>query len=102
MTRTLEFTSAARAEFDEAFGWYADRSFTAALGFANEVDVAIESIIADPGRFVRTFSECQVCRLRRYPYSVVFHALRESIVVVAIAHASRRPDYWHHRLEVRE
>jgi len=98
MAVSLEFSTDARAEYDEAFNWYAERSVGAALGFATEIDVAIESIIAQPERFVRTYADCQLCRLKRYPYCVVYHCSGDLIRVVAIAHAKRRPDYWQTRL----
>ena len=98
MALSLEFTTDARAEFDEAFDWYVDRSVGAAIGFATEIDVAIESIMADPMRFVRTYAGCQLCRLNRYPYCVVYQVSGDTITVVAIAHAKRRPGYWHTRL----
>jgi plasmid stabilization system protein ParE len=91
MAACLEFSPAARMEFDEAFDWYAVRSIGAAIGFATEVDVAIDSISADPKRFVSTYAGCQLCRLKRYPYGVVFHDHCDTITIVAIAHAKRRP-----------
>lgn len=98
MARSIEFTTEARAEFDEAFDWYAARSVGAAIGFATEVDVAIESVMGDPKRFPRTYADCQVCHLKRYPYCVVYQFRGGTITVVAVAHAKRRPGYWHTRL----
>lgn len=34
-----------------------------------------------------------------YPYFVVYEHVRESIFVLAVANARRRPDYWRGRLE---
>lgn len=97
MTSPIEFTPEAKAEFDEAFDWYAERSTSAAIEFANEVDAAISLITADPQRHFRTYVGCQLCRLRRYPYCVVYHHAGDIITVVAIAHAKRRPGYWRQR-----
>lgn len=98
MGASLEFDADARAEFDQAFNWYAERSVGAAIGFATEIDVAIESIAADPNRFVRTHAGCQLCRLKRYPYCVVYYRAGDTVRVVAIAHVKRRPGYWRNRL----
>jgi hypothetical protein len=35
--------------------------------------------------------------LRRLPYSVVYHVQRPFIYVIAVAHGSTRPGYWHGR-----
>jgi hypothetical protein len=41
------------------------------------------------------------CRLRRFPYGVIYHADEMEILVVAVAHAHRRPDYWRDRISSR-
>lgn len=97
MGNAPEFDTEARAEFDEAVQWYAERSEGAAIGFISEVDLAIGTIMADPARFPRTYAGCQRCTLHRYPYSVVFHRRAGMIVIVAVAHAKRRPGYWRYR-----
>lgn len=97
MAIAIRIDSAAREEFDEALEWYAERSSGAAMGFAAEVDAAIEKIAANPGRFPKTFANCQRCSVKRYPYCVVFYRNDIEIVIVAIAHAKRRPGYWRRR-----
>ena len=97
MAISVEFDAAARVEFDDAFNWYAERSPGAAIGFATEVDLAIESIAADPERFQRTFAGCRLCRLKQYPYCVVYYRSGTSLRIVAVAHAKRRPGYWQRR-----
>ena len=98
MAICVEIIAAARFEFDEAFDWYAKRSFRAAIGFAAGIDAAIENISLDPERFPRTYGNCQRCILNHYPYSVVFYRTPERIIIVAIAHAKRRPAYWRSRM----
>ena len=98
MVMSVDFDALARVEFDEAFNWYAERSPGAAIGFATEVDVAVESIAADPDRFQRTYAGCQLYRLKRYPYCVIYCRVGVSLRVVAIAHVKRRPAYWRDRL----
>lgn len=98
MAEPVEFDAAARREFDEAFDWYAERSVGAAIGFASEVDAVVESIAAAPERFAHTYAGCQYARLHRYPYCVVYNHSHVGLVVIAIAHAKRRPGYWRNRL----
>jgi toxin ParE1/3/4 len=98
MATYVEISTMARFEFNEAFDWYAERSTGAAIGFASEIDAAIEKIGADPERFPSTYVGCQCCILNRYPYSVIYHRTSERIVVVAIAHSKRRPAYWRSRM----
>ena len=98
MAAEIEFIAAAREDFDEGFDWYRGRSLAAALGFAAEIDAAIERIGTVPERFPTTYAGCRYCRLVRYPYSVVYYRSTRGLLVVAVAHAKRRPGYWRQRL----
>jgi len=97
MAKTIEYLSEARVDFDESFDWYAQRSVGAAIGFVSAVDEVIDQVTADPQRFPFTHGGCQYCLLNRYPFRVVFRDEPDQLVIVAIAHAKRRPGYWHSR-----
>lgn len=32
--------------------------------------------------------------MRRFPYSIIYHASRDALRIVAVAHQSRKPEYW--------
>ena len=98
MARPFEFHDGARADFDESFHWYAARSAGTAVGFAAAVDEALEKIDANPARFQSTHGGCRLCPLSRYPFRVIFREQPERIIVVAIAHAKRRPNFWRSRI----
>ena len=97
MAKAIEYLAGARADFDESFDWYRERSVGAAIGFASAVEEAMDKIIADPGRFPSTHAGCRFCTLKRYPFRLVFLDETDRLVVVAIAHAKRRPGYWRRR-----
>jgi plasmid stabilization system protein ParE len=98
MIRDVEYLDAARTDFDASFDWYKNRSAIAAIGFALAVDEAISKIVAEPHRFPSTLGECRYCSLRRYPFRIVFRDEPGRVVVVAVAHAKRRPGFWHDRV----
>jgi len=93
----LEFLAEAIQEFDDAFQWYAERSPTAAAGFAVAIDDALDAVLTSPQRFQKTIADCRYCQLDRYPYLVVFYEATDRIIIVSIAHAKRRPGYWRFR-----
>ncbi len=97
MVKPVEFLPGARADFDQACDWYARRSVAAAIGFASVVDAALETIVDDPNRFPRLSGSCAYCALKRYPFRIVFREEARQLVIIAIAHAKRRPGYWKHR-----
>jgi plasmid stabilization system protein ParE len=98
VAKIIELTAGARADFDESMDWYAERSERAAEGFAIAVEEALAKIVADPERFPLTTRGCRYCNLKRYPFRVVFDQTATHIAVIAIAHAKRRPGYWHWRV----
>jgi plasmid stabilization system protein ParE len=97
MARTLEFHAGARRDFDQSFDWYARRSTRAATGFATAIDDAVAEIVENPERFPGTRAGCRYCSLKRYPFRIVFRHTHHRVVIVAVAHAKRRPGYWSKR-----
>jgi len=49
--------------------------------------------MAPAGRRVRR------CRLSRFPYALIYTIDNGDILVLAVAHLQRRPDYWRDRLK---
>lgn len=98
MPKPIEFHQGARDDFDESFNWYAKRSHDAAIGFANAVDDAILEVLANSNRFPMTFCGCRHTTLKRFPFRIVFRDIQDRLVIVAVAHAKRRPGYWRDRV----
>lgn len=48
VTRELEYLDEAIEEAEAAARWYAERSSSAAFGFADEIDAAIAAILKKP------------------------------------------------------
>ena len=42
--------------------------------------------------------EIRRCRLKRFPYSVVYTLDATDILVLAVAHQHRKPGYWRNRI----
>ena len=98
MARALEYLEDALAEAEEAARWYAERSPTAATVFASELDAAAQAIVRMPDSWPAYDHGTRRFLLRRFPYSVVYRVEANRIVIVAVAHAHRRPSYWSRRL----
>jgi toxin ParE1/3/4 len=94
----VEFHAAALIEFDGAVAWYAERSQSAAERFKVAVADAAARISERPDAFPRLLGEYRWIRVRRFQYILVFRSRTEGeVVVVAVAHTSRRPGYWRRR-----
>lgn len=99
MAREVEYLEEALEEAEAAARWYAERSPTAAAAFSDEIDAAESAIVRLPEAWPPFDHGTRRYLLRRFPFSVVYRIEPTRIVVVAVAHASRRPGYWRTRVE---
>jgi plasmid stabilization system protein ParE len=100
---TLRVLEKAHQEMREAARWYEDKRLELGYDFVEAVEEAYESIMQFPRRFVRVNigdpdREIRRGLLRRFPYAVVFEIREDEIIVIAIAHAKRKPKYWQSRI----
>ena len=98
MALAVEYLDEALDEAEAAARWYAERSAVAALGFSDEIDAAISAIEQFPEAWPLFEHSTRRYLLRRYPFSVIYRIDPQRILVVAVAHAHRRPGYWTSRL----
>ena len=96
----LELHPDARGELRSAAVWY--DGHRAGLGdeFVNEVTAALVNAASTPASFpVWPGTSSTAIRIRRavlsrFPYAIAFEAEMDTLLVLAIAHAKRRPLYW--------
>jgi len=95
----VRFHRLAAREYQEARRWYERRRPGLGVEFATETDRAASRIAKYPHRWPVYFERFRRVRLRRFPYSLYYHVVDSSLVLVlAVAHGRRRPGYWRRRL----
>ena len=67
------------------------------MDFAAAVIDARDRILKSPGRFPSVDSLHRECTLLRFPFGIIYRVHLNRIVVIAVAHAKRRPGYWQNR-----
>ncbi|MBK6591669.1 MAG: type II toxin-antitoxin system RelE/ParE family toxin [Burkholderiales bacterium] len=80
----------AQAELDEAVAWYADQAPGLGDAFLLETLKAIKLIEQFPRAWHPLTPQIRRCRLRRFPYSVVYTVDGDDLLVLAIAHQHRK------------
>ena len=87
----------ARNELAEALGFYHDIDFELADRFHHEIARAIHVISNNPQ--IRRLREKSWRRynLNRFPFYLPYSIENDTIVILAIAHQSRKPGYWKNR-----
>jgi plasmid stabilization system protein ParE len=94
VARELEYLREAVEEAEAAARWYAERSATAAVEFSAELDAAESAIAQFPEAWPPFNHDTRRYLLRRFPFNVIYRVEPDRIVILAIAHARRRPGYW--------
>ena len=93
----VRYVPEAVAEYEAAANWYDDHSPGAGDNFADAIERA-ELLIAETPR---TWPQWPGARpgVRRYLipgllYSIAYEIVSDEIVILAVAHQRRRPNYW--------
>ncbi|MGD2062478.1 MAG: type II toxin-antitoxin system RelE/ParE family toxin [Nitrospirota bacterium] len=100
--RTIRVLEAAAEEAAEAAAWYEQERPGLGSKFQAAVDAALDLLEQElvpltgiPGAAGER--RAKRLMLRRFPYAIVVREQTSEIVVIAVAHHSRRPGYWRDR-----
>ncbi|ODA34761.1 type II toxin-antitoxin system RelE/ParE family toxin [Planctopirus hydrillae] len=90
-------------EANEAAIWYSDRQSTLGASFIAAIEQAFQAIQLTPGILtpLETYEgrhDIRRLQLKRFPYLVICLYRPDEILVVAIAHTRRHPNYWSDRV----
>ena len=94
----FEFHPEALDEYNEAGHHYARQQPGLDLRFVVCVEEAIASIFDDPYRWRPHDEDVRRCLTRVFPYGVLYTIEPDYVLIVAVAHCSRDPGYWKHRV----
>ena len=95
---SIRFVAEAEQDLEEAIAYYNVRRPGLGDEFAVAVAAGVERISEAPRSWQPLGPRTRRYRLVRFPYGLVYHVLDADILIVAVAHHSRSPDYWHGRL----
>lgn len=92
------FRHEARIEAREAKEWYEASVPGLGFEFVRALEVAVQSAVRMPEAHSIIEGECRRVLMRRFPYSVVYRARRNTVLIVAVFHHSREPGSWQGRV----
>lgn len=96
MSRVL-LTSAAEKDYTESLCWYAEQDRNVAVEFEREFESSIQELLVDPERFPVCNDRHRFLLMKRFPFRIIYRIDTEAILIIAVAHAARSPDYWESR-----
>jgi toxin ParE1/3/4 len=95
----VRFHADAEAEMMDAAAYYERQHADLGKRFLASVEDAVNRIRVNPLLFPVVELDVRRCRAKTFPYDVLFQILSNQIVVVAVMHLHRDPDYWKARHE---
>jgi toxin ParE1/3/4 len=98
--KPVEIAAAAQDEAQEAARWYEARRSDLGASFLDELQATLDRL--QPCEQHAVFDEydghpLRRAHMKRFPYRLLFIELPDRVHVVAVAHARRRPGFWHER-----
>jgi plasmid stabilization system protein ParE len=97
----IVFLEPAQQELDEAVSFYNLQAEGLGNSFLIEAVAAIERIRRYPAGWHPLGSEVRRCRLRRFPYGLIYRVENDDVLIIAVAHSHRQPFYWRDRAKSR-
>lgn len=96
----VRYDPRARDELIKAAEFFESQEQGLGNRFLLEIDKAIRETAASPLIWpIDKFKTRKRILISPFPYSIRYKIVQREIVIVAIAHQSREPDYWRDRLE---
>src|SRR6476660_1784344 len=94
----IRFLTMAETEVDNAVSWHREQTEDQSLNFLNELDHAVQVVKAYPLLAAEIEPDIRRFLFRRFPYSLIYGIDEDTIVVIAVAHDHREPQYWIERV----
>ena len=96
---TVDFLEEAEQELTEAALWYEEKELGLGSRFRDEVAHIVSRIAEDPLLWREREAGYRRVNYPVFPYFIAYIIRGQKIIVVAVGHGHRRPDYWKSRLE---
>lgn len=93
----VRFAEAALADLVEARAFYGKRRREARIGYNREVRRAVALLREHPEAGKPAGKTAREYVIDVYPYTLIYYIADQEIVIAAVAHHSRDPDFWHDR-----
>ncbi|MGB5919445.1 type II toxin-antitoxin system RelE/ParE family toxin [Arcobacter sp.] len=90
----INYLELAKLEFHDSIKYYEQQEKELGIKFKNDIQASINRIKNFPNAYQKISNEIRRCTLHRFPYNILYMFEENSILIIAIAHQHRIPEYW--------
>ena len=91
---TYRFLSPAQADLAEAMQYYEQAVPGLGLEFLDDVERTVRRILLQPEAWKRVSEHHRRCRMRRFPYGVIYSIIADEVLISAVFPLRRHPEFW--------
>jgi plasmid stabilization system protein ParE len=95
--KPVRFHPEAELEMIDAAAWYESEQKDLGKRFLTCVQDAVNRIELNPALYPVVVPDARRCLTRTFPFGVIFRVKPDMIVIMAVMHLHRDPDYWKNR-----
>lgn len=90
----IEFLPIAKSELYDAIEYYNLQVQGLGLRYKSEAKETIKRISIFPTAWKEVKPKIRRCIMHKFPYNIYYSIQNNSLLILAIAHQHRKPDYW--------
>jgi plasmid stabilization system protein ParE len=90
----VRFSPAAECDLAEAYAWYEDHATGLGAEFLRQVSIQEARLSRNPLVHAIAYAHIRRALLGRFPYSLHFEMMGETVLVLACIHQHRAPTRW--------
>lgn len=94
----VDFTTEARKDLFEAAEYYENREQGLGMRFRDEIAAVLTAAARVPCLWRERKAGYRRVNCPVFPYYIAYVIREDFLIVVAVAHGSRKPGFWHDRL----
>jgi len=94
----IKYLKIAREEHHDAIKYYETQQSDFGRKFESDIRSSINRIKEFPYAYVKVKDDVRRCLLHKFNYSILYTLKGDYILIIAISHQHRKPDYWAERV----
>lgn len=95
---SYDFHPDARRELEDAVAYCDNINRELGDAFLDEVERTLERIAKFPEAWTKLSANTRRCRTIGFPYGIVYQVKEQRILILAVMHLQRKPNYWTDRV----